>query len=153
MGSKTTINNASTIKEADIRSVLSVCPKKLTHKQELFCREYVANGYNATQAAIKAGYSPKTAYSSGQRLLKHVEIKSALEKHSKMEQEKFNYTKEAHFKELDELKDLAKQTGNVAAAVKATELKGKLCGLYIEKVEALVKAPVIVDDIEDVAGE
>ena len=153
MGSKTTINNASTIKEADIRSVLSVCPKKLTRKQELFCREYVANGYNATQAAIKAGYSKKTAYSIGQENLKKPEIATFLSEYAKKEQEKFEYTKEAHFKELDELKDLAKETGNVAAAVKATELKGKLCGLYIEKVEALVKAPVIVDDIEDVAGE
>lgn len=33
---------------------------------------------NATQAAIRAGYSPKTAYSQGQRLLKNVEIKKAI---------------------------------------------------------------------------
>lgn len=34
--------------------------KKLTDKQEAFCREYVVD-YNATQAAIRAGYSKKTA--------------------------------------------------------------------------------------------
>ncbi len=34
---------------------------KLTKKQEMFCREYVANGHNGTQAAISAGYSKKTA--------------------------------------------------------------------------------------------
>ncbi len=32
----------------------------LTDKQELFCREYLIN-VNATQAAIRAGYSVKTA--------------------------------------------------------------------------------------------
>lgn len=33
---------------------------------------------NATEAALKAGYSPKTAYSQGQRLLKNVEVKAAI---------------------------------------------------------------------------
>lgn len=52
---------------------------KLTLKQQRFCDEYIICG-NATQAAIKAGYSEKTAYSQGQRLLKNVEIKSVLKK-------------------------------------------------------------------------
>lgn len=34
---------------------------KLTPKQKTFCKEYVRNGGNATQAAIVAGYSQKTA--------------------------------------------------------------------------------------------
>ena len=33
---------------------------------------------NATEAALKAGYSPKTAYSQGQRMLKNVEVKAAI---------------------------------------------------------------------------
>jgi len=47
--------------------------KKLPVKQELFVHEYAIDR-NATQAAIRAGYSKKTAYSQGQRLLKNVEI-------------------------------------------------------------------------------
>jgi len=38
---------------------------KLTPKQEAFCYEYLANGFNATQAAKKAGYSEKTSPSIG----------------------------------------------------------------------------------------
>lgn len=34
---------------------------KLTPKQERFCQEYVVNCMNGTEAAIKAGYSAKTA--------------------------------------------------------------------------------------------
>lgn len=49
----------------------------LNNMQLKFIDEYIKNP-NATQAAIKAGYSEKTAYSQGQRLLKHDEIKSAL---------------------------------------------------------------------------
>ena len=45
---------------------------KLTDKQRRFCEEYIVD-LNATQAAIRAEYSEKTAYSMGQRLLKKVE--------------------------------------------------------------------------------
>jgi phage terminase small subunit len=47
--------------------------KKLTPKQEQFCLEYIID-FNATQAAIRAGYSKKTAYSIGQQNLKKLEI-------------------------------------------------------------------------------
>jgi phage terminase small subunit len=45
----------------------------VTPKQKRFCDEYLIDT-NATQAAIRAGYSEKTAYSIGQRLLKDVEV-------------------------------------------------------------------------------
>lgn len=51
---------------------------KLTAKQEKFCYEYVID-LNATQAALRAGYSEKTAYSSGSRLLKNVEIQKFIQ--------------------------------------------------------------------------
>jgi len=46
---------------------------KLSHKQEMFCREYLLD-LNATQAAIRAGYSKNTAYSIGHENLKKPEI-------------------------------------------------------------------------------
>jgi phage terminase small subunit len=51
---------------------------KLSVKQKRFCDEYLVD-LNATQAAIRAGYSEKTAYSQGQRLLKHVEAKEYID--------------------------------------------------------------------------
>lgn len=51
---------------------------ELTEKQRAFIDEYIID-MNATQAAIRAGYSEKTAYSQGQRLLKNVEIFSAIQ--------------------------------------------------------------------------
>jgi phage terminase small subunit len=50
---------------------------KLNPKQQKFCEQY-AIYRNATKAAELAGYSKKTAYSQGQRLLKNVEIKKAI---------------------------------------------------------------------------
>ncbi|OAS19339.1 terminase small subunit [Paenibacillus oryzisoli] len=46
----------------------------------IFVTEYLKNGNNATQAAIAAGYSEKTAYSQGSRLLKSVEVQQYLNK-------------------------------------------------------------------------
>jgi phage terminase small subunit len=48
-------------------------------KQILFCAEY-SKDFNATQAAIRAGYSRKTAESQGCRLLTNVKIKAEIAK-------------------------------------------------------------------------
>lgn len=45
----------------------------MTPKKALFAAEYLKD-LNATQAAIRAGYSEKTAYSQGERLLRDVEV-------------------------------------------------------------------------------
>ena len=49
----------------------------LTPKQERFVTEYLVD-LNATQAALRAGYSPRTAPQQGSRLLKNVDVQAAL---------------------------------------------------------------------------
>lgn len=51
---------------------------KLTNKQSTFCKEYLVD-LNATQAAIRAGYSEKTANEQGSRLLANVSIQNAIQ--------------------------------------------------------------------------
>ncbi len=53
---------------------------QMTDKQRMFVAEYMTNGYNATQAAIKAGYSKKVAQAQGARLIKQPLIARALKK-------------------------------------------------------------------------
>lgn len=48
---------------------------KITKKNEVFCEEYLID-LNATQAAIRAGYSPNAAGSIGSELLKKPEIRA-----------------------------------------------------------------------------
>lgn len=115
----------------------------LTEQKKRFARNYIANGGNATQAALKAGYSKKSAYSQGQRLLKDVEIKQMLEKEQKKNIERFEYTMQESFENLKKAQEMAlKRTNQLGGSnpdltnfLKAEELKGKLCGLYIEKKE------------------
>lgn len=51
----------------------------MNDKQIRFADEFIKLG-NATQAALNAGYSEKTSYSQGQRLLKNVEVKEYINK-------------------------------------------------------------------------
>lgn len=51
----------------------------MNERQKHFADEYIISK-NATQSAIKAGYSEKTSYSIGQRLLKNVEISEYIKK-------------------------------------------------------------------------
>ena len=51
----------------------------MTPKQQAFAREYAIDK-NATQAAIRAGYSAKTAHSAGPRLLENVEVRAEIER-------------------------------------------------------------------------
>ncbi len=51
--------------------------KKLTDKQEMFCREYLLD-LNATQAAIRAGYSEKTANRTATKLLSKAVIQDLI---------------------------------------------------------------------------
>lgn len=117
---------------------------KLTDKQKKFCK-YVATGKNATQAAKKAGYSAKTAKQMGTENLSKPYLNEVIAKEAQKQQAKFeaefDYTSAAHFKELDALEDLAKKRGDLPTALKAAIQKGKLCGLYMEKIEATIKEP------------
>jgi phage terminase, small subunit len=50
---------------------------RMTDKQARFCEEYMID-LNATQAAIRAGYSPKTANEQAARLLANVSIQNRI---------------------------------------------------------------------------
>lgn len=52
---------------------------KLTAKQQRFCDEYLID-LNATQAAIRAGYSPKTAEQAASRLLTIVKVSDEIKR-------------------------------------------------------------------------
>ncbi len=114
----------------------------MNERQRKFVREYIKTN-NATQAAITAGYSKKTAYSIGNENLKKPEIKKELEKYQEKQQKKFEYTVEDSFNNLRKAQELALNRKNplgeanpdLTNFIKAEELKGKLKGLYVEKRE------------------
>jgi phage terminase small subunit len=72
---------------------------KLNPKQERFVQEYLVD-LNATQAAIRAGYSEKTASSQGERLLRNVEVKRLIQEGQKAKAKALDISKEKILKEL-----------------------------------------------------
>ena len=64
---------------------------KLTPKQDMFCRDYLVD-LNATAAAKRAGYSPRTAKSQGQRLLTNVDVAERIQELSQARQERVQVT-------------------------------------------------------------
>lgn len=71
----------------------------LNERQQRFCDEYLID-LNATQAAIRAGYSEKTAYSMGQRLLKNVEVQNYIQSRKQDRVERTEITQDMVLKEL-----------------------------------------------------
>lgn len=104
---------------------------ELTTRQRLFAENYLASP-NATQAAIKAGYSKKTAASQGERLLRNVEIRRLVEKRV---EDAIVTADEV----LTNLKALANGSERDGDRIKAWELLGKYLKLFTDKTEVTGK--------------
>ena len=74
----------------------------MTPKQKRFCEEYLID-LNATQAAIRAGYSERTAYSIAQENLKKPEIQEYIDKLVKEREKRTEITQDRVLKELAKL--------------------------------------------------
>lgn len=108
--------------------------KQLTEKQKRFCDEYLID-LNATQAAIRAGYSPKTAYSMGQRLLKDVDLQAIIHQSMRERQKRTEITQDYVLSRLKEITDSAASDTpdsnlKYANQIKALELLGKHLGMF-----------------------
>lgn len=117
----------------------------LTNKQQRFVAEYLVD-LNATQAAIRAGYSQKTAYSQGQRLLKNVEVAKAVSQHAANTSEKLDLSAERVLRGLFEEATRTGEGSSHGARVSAWGLLGKYHSLFTDKIEANVSADVTVTD-------
>jgi phage terminase small subunit len=67
--------------------------KKLTPKQKLFVKEYIVD-LHITNAAIRAGYSKKTAYSIGSENLRKPEIQAAIQEEFAKRAERIEVTQD-----------------------------------------------------------
>ena len=70
----------------------------LTKKNRIFAKEYILS-HNASEAARKAGYSEKTAYSIGQRMLKHVEVGALIRELERENAARYNITRDSLVRE------------------------------------------------------
>lgn len=114
-------------------------PAKLTPKQKKFIDEYLID-LNATQAAIRAGYSEKTANRIGPQLLVKTCISEEIQKAMKRREERTEITADMVVKELkkialDEAADYTDSRLRYSNKLKALELLGKHLGMFSEKIQ------------------
>lgn len=110
--------------------------KRSPNKKRAFVREYLKD-QNGTQAAIRAGYSKKTARSIASENLTKPDIKAALAKKIEKAEEKAIVDLVYVIKGFKEVADRCRQedTFDAAGANKALECLGKHLGAFIEKHE------------------
>jgi phage terminase small subunit len=112
---------------------------KLTDKQLRFCKEYIVD-LNATQAAIRAGYSEKTAKSQGNRLLTNVDIQKKTQELADKRSERTEITADNVLKEIARLafSDPRKLFDSQGRLQKVTELDYDVAA-SITQIEAVTK--------------
>lgn len=136
--------------------------KKLTIKQKKFADEYIISG-NATQAAINAGYSEKTARKIGSENLTKPDIKSYIdERMKKLEEEaiadqaevlKF-LTRIMRDEEKEEVlvnignfeQEIQSMKVSTKDKIRAAELLGKRYGSWTDKVDLSSDLTLIFED-------
>lgn len=139
---------------------------KLTAKQQRFADEYLLD-CNATQAAIRAGYSSKTAKSLGQRLLTNVDIQSYVRNQLELLHNKSIANTDEVMKYLtavlrgesissvmvvENIGDYKSKARAITKnpdekeRLKAAELLGKRYGMFSGKVSVESTIPVVVTD-------
>ena len=140
----------------------------MTDKQKRFCNEYLID-CNATQAAIRAGYSPKTANEQSARLLANVSIKTYIEEQLNKMTSKSVADAEEVMKYLTSVlrgessseeivvegcgdgcseARTMKKAPSEKDKLKAAELLGKRYGIWKDTIDATLTMPVIFEGEE-----
>lgn len=138
----------------------------MNKRQQKFADEYLID-CNATQAAIRAGYSEKTAYSIGDENLKKPEIKAYIEEQlERLHNEKIADAAEvmmyltavlrgeaqSEIVVVENIGDYMSEARKVQKApdererLKAAELIGKRYGIFKDNVNVSGAIPVIISD-------
>lgn len=113
---------------------------ELNARQARFVEEYLVDGV-ATQAAVRAGYSPRTAESQGCRLLRNAKVAAAIAAAREKRSERTGITVDEILGELARVGfDMDEDTKN---RLKALELAGKHLGMFKTIISGDPDAPIV----------
>ncbi len=103
---------------------MSTHPPSLTAKQHRFVEEYLLD-LNATQAAIRAGYSKRTAKAQGSRLLTHPSVSDAICDAIEARSKRVEIDQDWVLNALVSIHESCIEDGSTHAALRSLELIGK----------------------------
>ena len=113
----------------------------LTPKQQLFVAEYLVN-LNATQAAVRAGYSKKTAEQQGYQLLQKPSVRQAVTKAMEARSERTGVTQDQVIEGLLCEAKLTEEGSSHSARVAAWAHLGKHLGMFTDNLNVKGGGPV-----------
>jgi phage terminase small subunit len=108
--------------------------KDLTAKQKIFVLEYLKD-LNGTQAAIRAGYSAKTANVISSEMLTKPYIKAAIEDGMTKRAQKLEISADYVLEGIKRVTGDAEERGKHSDALRGFELMGKHLKLFTDKQE------------------
>lgn len=123
----------------------------LNDRQKRFCEEYLIDR-NATQAAIRAGYSEKTAHSIGNENLKKPEIEKYITELKEKQSKRTEITADKVLRELGMMAFSEVETITSKDKIKALELIGKHLGMFeskIDEAECGSELPMLMEALKD----
>ena len=107
---------------------------ELTPKQEMFCKEYIID-LNGTQAAIRAGYSEKTANEQAAQLLARLSIQEYVQSLMDKRSKKVEITADNVLQDILDTRKTATEQDKLNERIKCNELLGKHLKLFTDKIE------------------
>jgi len=107
---------------------------ELTPKQAQFCQEYLID-LNATQAAIRAGYSKNGAEVTGCKLLTNAKVARLIQELKDARSERTEITADYVLTGIRETTEQARSEDKLSESFRGYELLGKHLKLFTEKVE------------------
>lgn len=125
----------------------------LTPQQQEFVRHLLAGktGADAYRAAYDtSAMLPNTVIACASRLRSNPSVSAWLSAARQAHLGTAVLTKEAHIAELERLRELALETGNLGAAVQAEQLRGKVAGHHVEKIQDVTTYDP-VDTLKEIA--
>lgn len=112
----------------------------LTPKQARFAEEYVLD-HNGAAAAVRAGYSARSAKQIANELLTKPDLQSAVQAQEALAAAEMSVTRQRVMRELLEAVALAREQSNPAGMIAGWREIARICGLYApERVTVGVEA-------------
>lgn len=108
----------------------------LSTRQRSFVHAYVESG-NGAAAAIKAGYSERSAKVTASRLLTKANVRTAVRTQQEEIAKRLDLSREKVLAELQEAVNVARMKGDAQAMVAAWREVAKICGFYAPERKSL----------------
>ena len=118
---------------------------QLKPKQEMFCKEYIID-LNGTQAAIRAGYSHKTARQIATEMLSKLYIQEYVQSLMDSRSKKVEITAENILLDILDTREAAKEQDKLSERLKCNELLGKHLKMFTDRLDVSSKQEISLSE-------